>query len=119
MRVYNYDEHTGEFIGWLDAQADPLENPAGEPDKPWLIPAFATTIRPPTLVFGNVVVFRNGKWGYLLSTDEGGELSDIPILPPELSVRPEKKKAPRKTGRPTEPPPQPEPPEGDPDEQLV
>jgi hypothetical protein len=83
MRAYSYDPDTGEFIGWTECMADPLENPEARSDGAWLVPANATTVRPPTLVFGNVVVWRGGKWGYVLPDNPDAELSDVPIIPPD------------------------------------
>lgn len=83
MRVYHYIAETGEFAGWGEAEPDPLENPTGDPTGAFLVPAYATTEKPPTLVKGNVVVFREGRWGYLLPDAPDGELSDVPLIPPE------------------------------------
>jgi len=84
MDCFHYDEFTGEFLAWTHAMADPLDNPDGEPDKPWLIPRFATIIQPPPLVYGNVLVFREGAWGYLLPDDMDGTPSPDPIeVPPK------------------------------------
>lgn len=58
MKIYHYDQHTGEYMGDGEAAADPLE-----PGR-WLIPAWATTIAPPEAVEGKVRYFDGLEWAY-------------------------------------------------------
>lgn len=84
MKIYNYQSGTGEFLSEGVADPDPLEGvneETGEPNA-WLMPALATTIKPPAYKPGNVVVFREGKWGYVKMSDgPEGELTDAPHPP--------------------------------------
>jgi hypothetical protein len=102
MKIFNYHETTGEFTGWSeDATPCPIENPEGKPDGVWHYPAHSTTIKPPKLIKGNVVVFREGKWGYVYPDVPDMVLSDKPLkakpeppprdpnAPPEGWVEPE------------------------------
>lgn len=93
MRIYHYDQKTGEFMGWGEADPDPLENPNNITNGKFLIPAHATTEPPPTLIKGNVVVWRDGKWGYLLPDDPDGVPSDTPIPPPDPPALPKGEEA--------------------------
>jgi hypothetical protein len=54
--VYNYHPQTGEFINEVRADESPLEPGV------ILIPAFATTAKPPKTVTREVAVFADGKW---------------------------------------------------------
>jgi len=56
MRIYNYHPLTGVYLGESDADPNPLE-----PDAP-IIPAFATTIAPPTCNSGEQAVFAGDAW---------------------------------------------------------
>lgn len=57
MKVYNYDAKTGAYVGASFADPDPLE------PLRWLIPANATTIKPPEAILPNTVAkFSNGEW---------------------------------------------------------
>jgi hypothetical protein len=56
MKVFNYHPATGEFLCEEAAHPNPLE-----PGN-WLIPAFATTIAPPTPAAGRVCVFNSDDW---------------------------------------------------------
>lgn len=58
MKIYHYDQNTGEYLGDGEAAADPLE-----PGR-WLIPAWATTIAPPEAVEGKVRYFDGLEWAY-------------------------------------------------------
>ena len=54
MDIWDYDRRTGVLLG--RGAADP------NPEKPgaWLIPAYATTIRPPVVPDGCVAIFDGG-----------------------------------------------------------
>jgi hypothetical protein len=58
MKVYHYDEKTGELLGDGDARPDPME-----PGR-WLIPAFATTVAPPEAQEGKMRCFDGSAWVY-------------------------------------------------------
>jgi hypothetical protein len=58
MKIFHYDEQTGELIGEGVADADPLD--AGN----WLIPAHATNVEPPEAVEGSTRHFIAGGWEY-------------------------------------------------------
>lgn len=58
MKIYNYSQDTGIYIGESIADESPLE--AGV----YLIPANATTISPPAQQEGKTVNFENGKWTF-------------------------------------------------------
>lgn len=54
--IYNYHPQTGEFINEVPAEESPLE--AGV----ILVPAFATTFKPPKTATREVAVFADGQW---------------------------------------------------------
>ena len=56
MKIYNYAPDTGIFYAEAFADESPLEPGA------FLVPAFATTLKPPRATFPNVAIFKNGKW---------------------------------------------------------
>ena len=56
MKIYNYAPDTGIFYAEALADESPLEPGV------FLIPAFATTLKPPKAAFPKVAVFQNGKW---------------------------------------------------------
>ena len=55
MKIYNYDENSGEFLGEGVAEVDPLEN------KP-VIPANATIKKPTKAKSGMVKIWKDEKW---------------------------------------------------------
>jgi len=55
VKVYNYNSHTKVFRFEEDADPDPL-NPGH-----WLIPAHATTIKPPEVREGEITCFNEEK----------------------------------------------------------
>lgn len=72
MTIYHYHHSTKEYIG--EGQADP--NPMKK--EAWLIPAFATTVKPPDVEEGQVVKWNGTNW----------DVADIPDeIVPEL-IRP-------------------------------
>jgi hypothetical protein len=75
MNIYHYDA-TGAYLGADVADPDPLVKGR------WLIPANATHIAPPNAVEGNLRVFRNGAWGYVLVTTPEEEPQPDPVPPP-------------------------------------
>jgi hypothetical protein len=56
MKTYNYAPDTGIFHAEGLADESPLEPGV------FLIPAYATTIKPPKAVLPKVAVFKDGKW---------------------------------------------------------
>ncbi|MBU2713789.1 hypothetical protein [Zooshikella harenae] len=53
--IYNYHPLSGEYLSQVEAHNDPLE---GKP----LVPAYATTKRPPLTQQNEVALFKNGFW---------------------------------------------------------
>jgi hypothetical protein len=56
MNIYHYIADTGIFYSEGIADESPLEPGV------FLIPAYATTFKPPKTTLPNVAVFRNGTW---------------------------------------------------------
>jgi hypothetical protein len=56
MKIYNYDQVSGEFLGEEDADKNPLE------DGEFLIPANATETAPPVTLSNQIAVYVNGVW---------------------------------------------------------
>lgn len=56
MKIYHYDQFTGQFLGIDDADEQPLEKGA------YLKPAFSTFDVPPTPGANQVPVYKNGVW---------------------------------------------------------
>ena len=54
--IYNYDQETGVYIGFSEADESPLEQDV------FLIPANATTLAPPAILEGQVARFSNDQW---------------------------------------------------------
>ncbi len=54
MDIWDYDRKTGALLGRSAADPNPEDSGA------WLIPAYATTIRPPTVPEGCVAIFNDG-----------------------------------------------------------
>lgn len=68
MYIYNYDSATGEYLG----ESIPQRNPLG---GGYLVPAFATELKPPEFGDFETVVFVDGHW--VVKTDyRGVELFD-------------------------------------------
>lgn len=67
MKIFHFNELTGELIGEGIADADPLD------EGNWLIPAHATNVKPPDVVEGSTRHFIAGGWEY----------KEIPPPPPE------------------------------------
>lgn len=55
MEIWHYDRRTGAFVEMGLADPDPLNKGS------WLIPAYATNIRPPYVPPGCIAIF-NGGW---------------------------------------------------------
>lgn len=56
MEIWNYDSSTKELVGSSQARVDPMS-----PEQ-YLLPAFATTIRPPEKDEGCTIIFSGGQW---------------------------------------------------------
>ena len=69
MKVYKYDEKSGELIEEQDAILDPLETKIQEKDI-YLLPASSTFVEPPALRNGFARVFKD-NWEYI--ADHRGE----------------------------------------------
>lgn len=65
LTIYNYHPVTGEFLSIGEADKDQLV-----PDN-WLIPAYATDIKPPKKQKGKALLFKDGKWLHV--KDERGK----------------------------------------------
>lgn len=76
MKTYNYAPDTGIFHSEGLADESPLEPGV------FLIPAHATTIKPPKAVLPKVAVFKDGKWSV-------ETLPPPPEPEPELAPEPE------------------------------
>ena len=66
MKIYHYDQFTGELLG--PGKADP--NPRN-PDKP-IVPAFATELEPLPEKDGHRIVYKDGVWHYTEILKEPG-----------------------------------------------
>lgn len=56
MIIYNYSAQTGELLSTAEADKSPLER------NVWLIPANATSVKPPSVPKGSVPIFVAGAW---------------------------------------------------------
>lgn len=95
MRIYNYDSNTKEYLNDSNADKDPLE------EDGWLIPAHATTIRPPVAVAKQARVFNEAlqSWNYVpdfrntevVANDKSGRtiiIDTIGIKPEDVRFEP-------------------------------
>jgi hypothetical protein len=78
MQVFNYHRITGEFLSAEEADPSPMEPGV------WLIPAYATTERPPFIPNGCVALFNGGgravgEWRIELSPS-GADTSEPTIF---------------------------------------
>jgi hypothetical protein len=73
MKTYNYAPDTGIFHAEGLADESPLEPGV------FLIPAHATTLKPPKATLPKVAVFKDGKW----------VIEELPPPPPEPEPEPE------------------------------
>lgn len=96
LTIYNYHPVTGELLSTGEADRDHVVK------GNWLIPAFATEIKPPKKQKGKALVFNNGKWQhvkdergqkYWLEDGTACEIKSIGELLPEgaLNEKPEPK----------------------------
>ncbi len=92
MKLYNYDEVTGELLSEETAQESPCEVGV------YLVPAFATLEKPPKSKDGFVIVRQADQWGYiedhrnemLYSTETGEEITitELGELPSNVTTEP-------------------------------
>lgn len=61
MKIYNYDENTGEFLFECDAELDPAEWQINH-KKIYLVPANATKTKPPKTSITQIAIFKNDSW---------------------------------------------------------
>jgi len=61
MIIYNYDSITLEYIGESEARLDPEETRIQKKEI-WLLPLYATFIKPIKVAKNKVAVFVNDKW---------------------------------------------------------
>lgn len=71
MKVYHYHPDTGESVGESEARLSPLHLKRGQSVP--LVPAHATTVKPPAVPAGQRAVFDGVKWelkplGYIIFT---------------------------------------------------
>lgn len=59
MLVYNYDPFTNEYTDYCEASLDPAQSKIEGKDV-YLIPAYATTVKPPKAKTNEVVIYDNG-----------------------------------------------------------
>ena len=62
MRIYHYHPETKEYLRDGNADLSPLDAELGQ--EVWLIPAHATTKKPPPSIVKSDLVFINGEWLY-------------------------------------------------------
>lgn len=84
MIYYNFSNETNEYLSNGVAKLDPI-------DKLAMIPANATTIKPPSVGVNEIAVFENNSWvikkdyrgskGFLSDTREDLEIKNIGDLP--------------------------------------
>ncbi|QIG76099.1 putative tail fiber assembly protein [Rhizobium phage RHph_I4] len=90
MRIYNYHPVTKEYLGYSEADNDPVLNPDRDENGAFLIPDYATQIKPPEAQTGNARVFVNGAWGYVPLSDPDEEPSPDPVPPSSEDVNRER-----------------------------
>lgn len=79
MIIYEFNETTREYIGEIEASLDPVATEiAGE--NVYLIPAFATELKPPKTGKNETVLFLNGAWNKV--ADYRGEYIVNPEMQP-------------------------------------
>ncbi|MBO5928368.1 MAG: hypothetical protein J6Q32_05925 [Clostridia bacterium] len=61
MKIYNYDEMTGEFLFESEAELDPAEWQINH-KKVYLMPANATKTKPPKTSATQIAIFQNDSW---------------------------------------------------------
>ena len=64
MKIYNYDSITFEYTGSQNADLNPEETKR-QGKNVYLLPAFATTIKPPTAQIDKARVWQENQWGYI------------------------------------------------------
>ena len=64
MKIYSYDEMTGEYISEGEAVRSPLWNNTHAIEDKFLIPRNATTVPPPEVINGHARIFSvtSGEW---------------------------------------------------------
>ena len=61
MKIYRYDEHTKEYLGYMEAYLDPLETLQQGHDV-FVIPPYFTPIKPEQPKDDSTVIFNGEKW---------------------------------------------------------
>jgi hypothetical protein len=89
MNIYHYIADTGIFYAEGIADESPLEPGV------FLIPAHATTLKPPTATLPDVAVFKNGKWSIetLPPLPEPEPIPEPALPEPSAELTPEQKLA--------------------------
>lgn len=61
MKLYRYDEHTKEYLGYMEAYLDPLET-LNRGHNVYVIPPFFTTVKPEQPKDDSTVIFNGEAW---------------------------------------------------------
>lgn len=94
MKIYHYHPETKEYLGKDLADKDPMVK------GNWLIPANATSVKPPEVQEHQAAVFSNDSWSvvpdyrgfeFWLQNGEHHVINELGIVPPEghLTEKPE------------------------------
>lgn len=85
MKIYHYDQHTGELVGTGFAALSPLDLKQGR--EVYMIPANATDIEPPQTIEGKTISFVNGAWEYydIPTPVEAPEPTDAELLQMQIN----------------------------------
>lgn len=70
MIAYGYDKNTGEYLGPVDCQPDPL-------DGGFLLPACATEIEPPETGAGKIAKWDGNAWAVVKLDLNDGEAQAV------------------------------------------
>ena len=61
MKIYRYDEHTKEYLGYMEAYLDPLET-VQQGHNVYVIPPYFTTVKPEQPKDDSTVIFNGEAW---------------------------------------------------------